>query len=361
MGKIIFLTEEIIKAGGIVRVVNMWANYFAQKENDTKIIAGKVNNPYYKFDDKIKIKKWSFAFQKKIIGIPYNIIQTYRLFKSFKNEEDLNIVIDRAIHVEPIWFLRKLGLFKNINLIYFAHGGSSDFRDFYMSRPLVKHRVKMMFDAFDKVICLFDDEDDYPKEIKREKLHFIANPLPFEPSDIEFSQKENIVLSLGRVTKEKGIDTLIKAWQKVEQTNKDWKLQIVGDGKDKKEFIALSKKLDLKNVGFIDGTTNVKSYYEKAKIFVIPSLFEGMPMTLLEAMACKCCVVSSKTAGGNKLVENNKTGLLFNIGGSEALAKNIIMLMNDENIQKELSLKAFEYVKQYHIDNISEKWYDVLV
>jgi glycosyltransferase involved in cell wall biosynthesis len=285
----------------------------------------------------------------------------YRLLKNFNKEKNLNLIIDRAIHVEPVWILRKFGLFKNINLIYFAHGGSSDFRDFYMSRPLVKHRVKMIFDAFDKVICLYDDEKNYPKEVKKEKLHFIPNPLPFEPSDIEFNQKENIVLSLGRVTKEKGIDTLINAWQKVEQKCDNWKLQIVGDGKDKESFIKLAKKLNIKNIEFLPSTPDVKSYYEKAKIFVIPSLFEGMPMTILESMACKCCVISSKTAGGKKLIENNVNGILFDIGDTEALAKNLIMSINDENIQKELLLKAFEYAKQYRIDNISEKWNEVLV
>jgi glycosyltransferase involved in cell wall biosynthesis len=361
MAKIIFLTEEVIKAGGIVRVVNMWANHFVKKGNSVKIIAGRVENPYYEFDSKIKMQKWSFAFQKKIVGIPYNIIQTYRLLKSFKNKEHLNIVIDRAIHVEPIWFLRKLGLFKNINLIYFAHGGSSDFRDFYMSRPLVKHRVKMMFDSFDKVICLFDDEDDYPKEVKREKLYFIANPLPFEPSNIELNEKENIVLSLGRVTKEKGIDTLLYAWKILENKTMNWKLQIVGDGRDKENFILLSQELKVDNVEFISSTSGVKPFYEKAKVFVIPSVFEGFGMTIIEAMACKCCVISTKTAGGNKLVNHNETGVLVNIGAKEELAKELEGLLGNEERIDSLSKNAFKYVQQYKIENIAEKWNKVLV
>jgi len=360
MAKIIFLTEEIVRATGIVRVVNMWANYFAKKEDTVSIIAGDIENPYYKFDSRIELKQWNFSFQKKIVGIPYNIIQTFMLLKSLKNEKNLNIVIDRAIHIEPIWILRKLGFFKNINLIYFAHGGSSDFRDFYMSRPLVRHRVKMMFEAFNKVICLFDDETDYPHQVKREKLHFIANPLPFEPSSVKFSYKENIVLSLGRVTKEKGIDTLLYAWETVESQTQDWKLQIVGDGKDKEYFQKIVKDLNLKRVEFIKSTSEVKSFYERAKIFVIPSLFEGMPMTILESMACKCCVISTETAGGNKLIENKKTGILVSTGNQRILAKELINLIEDNEAREHLAINSFEYVQSYKIKKLAKNWKRIL-
>jgi len=359
MKKIIFLTEEIIRAGGVVRVVNMWANYFS-KNNDVKVIAAQINNPYYSFNEKIKFMRCKFSFKYKILGLPYNIIQMYFLLKKLNKEKKLNIIVDRAVHIEPLWILRKLGLSKDINLIYFAHGGSSDFRDFYMNRPLVRHRVNMIFEAFDKVICLYDDETNYPKQVKKEKLFFIPNPLPFEPSNVNFSEKENIVLSLGRVTKEKGIDTLIKAWSKVEKEASDWKLKIVGDGKDKEEFIKLAKNLKIKNIKFLPSNPDVKQYYEKAKIFVIPSLFEGMPMTILEAMACKTAVISSKTAGGKKLIEHNENGLLFDIGNEKELSLYIQELINNQLEREKLASNGYKYVQQYKIDKIAQKWDRIL-
>ena len=360
MAKIIFLTEDIEQAGGVARVVNMWANYFANNNNAVKVIATDTKKPYYIFDKKIELQEWKFEFKHKITGIPYNILQTFRLLNQLKKVKKLNLVVDRAIHVEPVWLLRKIGLFKHINIIYFAHGGSSDFRDFYLSRPLVKHKVKMIFKAFDKVICLYDDETNYPPQVKKEKLYFIPNPLPFEPSNISFEEKENIVLSLGRVTKEKGIDILIKAWSGIESKYLNWKLQIVGDGKDKEGFIKLAKDLNLKNIEFISATTDVKPYYEKAKIFVIPSLFEGMPMTILEAMACKCCVISSKTAGGKKLIEDDKTGLLFEIGDVKGLTSALELLIKNERNQKRISNNSFENIKEYTTNTISHLWNEVL-
>lgn len=357
---IIFLTEEVVKAGGVVRVVNNWANYFSEKQFHVEVIATDVDAPYYKFDEKITLTQHPFNFKNKILGIPYNLFYMFTLLRKLKQEKNVYLIVDRAVHIEPIWILKKILSYKNIHFIYFAHGGSSDFRDFYMNRWHTKHRVKMIFNAFNQVICLFDDEKNYPKEVKKEKLFFIENPLPFSLSEITFKEKENIVLSLGRVTKAKGIDTLIYAWDKIKNDVGDWKLNIVGEGEDKEEFVKLIEKLNIKNIEFINGTTKVKQYYDKSKIFIIPSIAEGMPMTILEAMACKSCVISSNTAGGKKLVSDKNTGLLFEVNDIEELSKNILYLMENDKKREELSKKAFEYVQQYKIENIYEKWNNLL-
>lgn len=356
MKRLIFMTQYLDGVGGVVRVISNWSNYFVNKGYKVETVSIGIGKPYFPLDEKVQYTIESFKFNAILLNIPYN---TYKLYQFLKNRRNTNIIVNKSLYIEPIWILRKLGLFKDINFIYFAHGGSSDFRDFYLSRPLVRHRLKMIFEAFDKVICLYDDETNYPPQVKKEKLFFIPNPLPFEPSNISFEEKENIVLSLGRVTKEKGIDTLIKAWANMDSKYPDWKLQIVGEGKDKEDFIKLAENLNLKNIEFFPATTDVKLYYENVKIFVISSLFEGLPMTILEAMACKCCVISSKTAGGKKLIENNKTGILFEIGNEKELTTNIEQLISDKQVREKISLNSYEYVKQYKIDNIAKKWGDV--
>jgi len=356
--KIIFMTQDLISAGGVVRVIANWANYFSKKNIYVEVVSTQNGISYFPLTPRVKWTIAKFIFFKKILFLPYN---TYLMYFFLKQRLNSNIIVNKSLFIEPIWFLRKMGLFKNINLIYFAHGGSSDFKNFYLSRPLVAHRLKMIFEAFDKVICLYDDDKDYPKQVKKEKLFFISNPLPFKSEDVPEVQKKNIVLSLGRITKEKGIDTLLFAWKIVEAKVKNWKLQIVGDGKDKDKFKKLSLQLELENVEFIDGTTDVKPYYKKAKIFVIPSLFEGMPMTILEAMACKACVISSKTAGGKKLIVNKDNGLLFSISDSKQLGEEILELIKNKELRITLSNNAYQYVQQYEIENITQKFERILL
>jgi glycosyltransferase involved in cell wall biosynthesis len=86
-----------------------------------------------------------------------------------------------------------------------------------------------------------------------------------------------------------------------------------------------------------------------------------MPMTIMESMSCKSCVISTKTGGGKKLIDNSKTGLLFDIGDSDKLSKLIIMLIEDKEIREKLATNAFEYIKRYEIENIAKKWDAVLV
>lgn len=359
MKKIIFVTESLVTIGGVVRVITNWSNYFVSKGYEVENVSVKQGKPYFDLDNRVKFTIFDIKFRYKILKLFDILPNTIKMYKFLKLRDSTNIVFNKSLYIEPIWILRKLGLFKNINLIYMHHGGSSGFRSFYLSRKGTSHRVSMIFKAFDKVICLYDDEKQYPKQVDKSKLYFIPNPLTFERSDIALEDKENIVLSLGRVTKAKGIDTLINAWKKVEASLKtEWKLLIVGDGEDKEKFIQLSKELNLKNITFIDGTSDIKQFYEKSKIFVIPSVAEGFPMTIVEAMAYKCCVISSKTAGGIKLVDEN-SGILFDIGDKEALANNLNSLINNSNLIQTLALSAYEDIKNYEIKNLEKLWGDI--
>jgi len=360
MKPIIFITQYLVSIGGVVRVITNWSNCFI-KSRDVENVSVKEGKPYFNLDERVKFTIVNFKFRYKLFKLIDIIPNTFKMYKFLKQREDTNIVFNKSLYIEPIWILRKLGLFKNINLIYMHHGGSSGFRTFFLSRKGTKHRVKMIFEAFDKIICLFDDEKNYPLEVKKEKLHFVENPLSFEISDVTFKEKENIVLSLGRVTKAKGIDTLIYAWDKIKNDVNDWKLQIVGDGEDKKEFIKLVKELDIQNIEFIGGTTDIKPLYEKAKIFIIPSIAEGMPMTIIEAMACKSCIISTKTGGGRKLINDSNTGLLVEIGNQEELTKKITLLINDKELREKLANNAFKYVHRYKIDSIAKKWNIILL
>ncbi len=358
MKKIIFITESLVSMGGVVRVVSAWGNLFANKGYDVETISVYPGKPYFNLDNRIKFTIINFKFRYKLfklIDVIPNTIKMYNLLKSRKNS---NVIFNKSLYIEPIWILRKLGFFKDVNLIYFSHGGSSGFKNFYLSRKLVAHRLSMIFDVFDKVICLYDDEKNYPKQVNKNKLYFISNTLTFEKSLVTFEKKSNVVLSLGRVTKLKGIDTLIYSWNMIKNEVGDWVLRIVGEGEDKAKFEALVKKLKISNIEFVKGTDNVKPFYEDSQIFVIPSVLEGFGLTIIEAMACRCCVISSKTAGGLKLVTEN--GILFDIGNKRQLANAILLAINNREKREELANKSYEFVNQFDINRVKEKWNDVL-
>lgn len=363
MKKLIFMTESMVAAGGVVRVITNWSNYFIAKR-PVKIVSARKGKPYFFLKNGIEYEVENFEFDKKILGLVKNILKMYFFLK--KNRGTI-IVINKSLYIEPVYVLRKLGLFKDIKLIYFAHGGNSDFENFYMRRFLTRHRVRMIFNSFDNVICLYKDIEDskLPKVVKSEKISYISNPIVFSPDDEKDYLKENIVLFCGRVEKEKGTDTLIKSWKKIENKFENWRLVIVGDGKDKEEFIELSRMLEVKNIEFFSSTSSPEEYYKKSKIFVLPSLFEGMPMAVLEAKYYHNIVIGSKITGISRLIKEKVDGYLFEIGNVDELAEKVefaILEIDkytkvDENPVIQNAIKS---VKKYKIESIAKLWGDIL-
>ena len=101
---------------------------------------------------------------------------------------------------------------------------------------------------------------------------------------------------------------------------------IVGEGKELKDLINLSKKLDLcKNITFVGKSIDPRKFYENADIFVLCSHFEGFGNVIVEALAYNCKVISSDCPSGpREILENGKWGILFPINNHESLANSII-------------------------------------
>ncbi|MBC2852530.1 glycosyltransferase [Cetobacterium sp. 2G large] len=362
MKKIVFLTESMVEAGGVVRVITTWSNYLA-RENQIEIVSVKDGKPFFTLENNVKFTIIEFDFKNRILGLLKNIYLMYKFLSEYK---DTVVIVNKSLYIEPIYFWRKLGFFRKNKIYYFVHGGNSDFKDFYKKRLFTKHRVRMIFEKFDKIICLYKDREnmEMPKEVDAKKIYYLSNPIPY-CKNTETVLKENIILFLGRVTKEKGVDCLIRAWSFIETKYPDWEVQIVGEGKDKEEFIKLSKNIKVENIKFFNATYEPEKYYKESKIFILPSLFEGMPMAILEAKFFENIVISSKTAGGIKLITDNETGYLFEIGKEKELSEKIEeaifeLKKYNHNSECKIIIKSNIEIEEYEIDKLGKKWVELL-
>ena len=148
------------------------------------------------------------------------------------------------------------------------------------------------------------------------------------------SQK-NTILCAGRVRKAKGQKILLEAIVPELHQFKDWALVIVGKV-DKPEFLQelqeIVKKFNVENqVYFIDETSEIVSYYQAAKIAVVPSFSEGFSLVCAEAMSCGNTVVATKNVGvHSELITSNTSGYLFEAGGVEVLRDLIVKIVKKE-------------------------------
>ncbi len=131
-------------------------------------------------------------------------------------------------------------------------------------------------------------------------------------NELNISENACVVCFVGRMTAQKDPLTLIKAFKEVSASNANAVLLMVGDGELKEKAIALAKELGLeKSVVFQRSRTDVADISFPSDIFCLPSLWEGFPIALLEAMAMRKAVIATEVDGSVEIIQNKKNGLLI--------------------------------------------------
>ncbi|MBC7935627.1 MAG: glycosyltransferase [Rhizobacter sp.] len=165
----------------------------------------------------------------------------------------------------------------------------------------------------------------------------------------ELNIPEDAVLSLflARFTGHKQPLVLLKAFEKAVQQNPDLYLLMVGDGDEKQTATELVKKAGIGNrVVFQNFRQDVPAVLAAADIFILPSLWEGLPIGLLEAMSMGKAIIASNVDGTTDIIEHNKNGHLIELGDMDKeLPTAIVAMAKNTTLRKELGAKARETVK----------------
>ncbi len=170
-----------------------------------------------------------------------------------------------------------------------------------------------------------------------------------------------VVVFTGRLIKCKGVEVLLKAWTDVAERYSDARLLIVGDGNMKTELYEMAGQYGiLKSVVFVGFSPKVKDFLNMADIFVFPSLHEGMPSSLLEAMACRLPVVATNIGGVTDFLKDGENGVIVEPGDSDGLARGIGKLIENRELSERIANNAYETIKTgYSLDYISQRYSDL--
>ena len=187
----------------------------------------------------------------------------------------------------------------------------------------------------------------------------LPNPVSFGSDDISGISKEKIVLVVARMEeKSKRLTRVLDVWGEIEKDGScaEWKLLIVGDGDDMAVYREIAQAKGLGRVSF-EGHCNPVPYYRKAPIFLTTSLYEGFPMTILEAQQFCSVVVGMKSSNFLTLedvVENGVNG--FVVDSLPEMVERVKQLMADEGLRERLALNAKESVRKYGVENTLNNW-----
>jgi glycosyltransferase involved in cell wall biosynthesis len=239
-----------------------------------------------------------------------------------------------------------VSLYKKLNLFQFKFiiTTSNNLSMAQETSKLKNHIRKFVLSSTDGLIVYSDSVKEWYKNrfphLKVEICPNIQNPESLLAHSASFTKYQSeyisqynlcnceIILYIGRLVHVKGLDLLIEAFGKTENYN--WKLVIVGEGREKEKLIhlAMNKGLSDKVIfpGYLDGEA-LYAWYSLANFFILPSRFEPFGAVVNEALVFGCPVVASKYIGATDFIEEHKNGLLFDPLNSDEFVNTLDLSM----------------------------------
>ncbi len=196
----------------------------------------------------------------------------------------------------------------------------------------------------------------------KNKKNIVRMPNPCYCSGIAHNiYREKVVLAVGSVHRWniKGFDNLIRSWSRICHKFPEWRLQIAGGGPDE-DFKFLDrqvKELNCINVDFLGFRTDVSNVMSRSAIYVLSSRYEGLPMSLIEAMDAGCCCVSFDVQTGPRdIIKNGYDGVLVKNQNIEAMAEALSYVISNDEVRTLMSQRAPISIKRFDIYRVLDRW-----
>lgn len=330
MVKVLLISPRVKGISGIAQHVSELANKLIEKGYDVKIIS--CENTLYIPISKLKNPSFSIFSSFKTIGRKYDIIHAHNLLSiiPMKFAKGKKILTLHGIYSEQVelihgkilgriskWFEEKaLKWADRITVV------SKRTREYYLKRGF---KVEYIPNAIDLKIIPKEGIKEYDKQIAY----------------------------VGRLSKEKGVDILIKAFEEI----KDCHLLIIGDGPEKNMLIKISQKNPRVHfLGYKPRDEAIK-YIKGSDILVLPSRQEGLSTTILEAMACRTPVIATNVGGNPEIIEHMKNGILVTSENIQEIREAINLLLENKELTKRIIDEAYKIViEEYEWNKAIEKY-----
>ncbi|WP_435090545.1 glycosyltransferase [Candidatus Pelagibacter bacterium nBUS_30] len=356
MKKIIFFMPNI-ERGGIEKNLILLSMYFINKDYGVEIIFSKISkNIKNQLDKRIKLNKSKNFIKKKFFS--ERIINS---INSFINLISLNtkgkpIVISMQDHPFAIVASKKLNLKCILRIANHPGNSIKFFNKFYKFK--FKLFIKLFFYKFaNGIICNSKSSASYLKSKTNNKnITSIYNPISLDKNNKKFRRK-NYLLTVGRLENQKNIKGIILAFKKIEKNYPKFKLVIVGSGREEIELKELVKTNNIsQKVKFIK-FKNPKKYYKESKLFILNSLWEGLPNVLIESLNYNLPIVSTDCESGPKeILLNGKYGFLTQVDSPLLLSRKISFVLNNYKLAEKKTSLGFQSLKRFDITSQCQKY-----
>lgn len=337
-----------MEGGGVEKNIIIVTNYLSKFINNIELIT--FDNKFNRFfNKKIKIINFKNHSKTKVNKYYKYFVCLFLLIKEILNNKEVYIFAFQA----NIYCIL-VALIFNKKIITRSNSSPSGW-----SKNFIKNLIfKALFRYPEKIIV---NSENFRKEFLKRfniKAKMIYNPLnkseilkkaKIEINDDFFSKKNCLkIINVSRFTDQKDHLTLLKAF-KIVKSFIPSKLLLIGYGTKKFEILDFIKKNELqKNVKLIDFTFNPYKYMAKSDLFILTSLYEGLPNVLLESMVLKKYIISSNCpTGPSEILDKGKYGDLFPVKNYRNLSKKILMYAKNKRKYKKKILEAYKSLNRF--------------
>lgn len=314
------------------------------------------------FIDGIKIVRLKVFKKGKLTPISYLIKVLYNIWKCRKN---IDVIHAHSLSATGYTAALASFLFRKPSISKIAGGGNKigcEAKRMYIAGGLKRNRINFMKKHLSKFIAISEAINSDLSEIgvPENKIELIPNGIKVNTElavnetkeELGMARNKKIFLYAGRLELVKGIDILLKAWENTSSIFKESsQLIILGEGAYEIE----KDKFD-NSISFLGATNMVNSYLQKSDYFILPSRYEGISNSLLEAIINKVAVIGSD-AGGNTDILNENTGFVFESENHAQLSRILNnTLLDNLDVQEKVN-NAYEYVKEnYNLTEVTAKY-----
>lgn len=358
--------------GGIENAVATLANTLVSKyEVEILSVYRLYNEPVYKIDEKVKVSYISNVIPNKKEMIYYLKKKNFSMFfkgvsQSIKTgfvkyiktpmvlkKLDTDVIIStRTVHNLLVSKFAN----KDIKKIAWEHNHHNN------KKKYINNLVKSC-KSMNNLVLVSNELTEFYKNYLGNKAVYIPNCLDKMPNKLSKLDSKNLV-AIGRLSKEKGFDDLLKLFKKISLKHPDWKLNIVGDGMEKNNLLDLASKLKLGDKVIFHGYQNkdyINNILLESSIYIMTSHTESFGLVLIEAMSYGIpCIAYTSAQGANEIIDDSENGYLIKNRDEDEMIAKIELLIEDEKLRSKLGKNARLKSKNYSNEAVLDKWSKII-
>lgn len=387
MKKICFFVNSMFKIGGEQRITSLISNELVKNNYDVTIIikcnenidyslynlSKKVHLIFLNMNYDFRLNNIVFFEKLRIInrktGIFKNCKRLIRHFfcsnkllcklkKVFQSNE-YDVVI--GVAGDRSFILSHLKKYINGKLIFWNHMNfDAHFKKENTRYYNEENFIKPLLNRFDNIINLNEDDIVKFKKYYNVDSEVIYNCKSFN-SKAKSSLNNNKFISCGRLVEQKGFEKLIEIMKNFNQKNKDYTLDIYGDGPLKEELLDKINDYKLKDyIKIYSENKNIEKIFVKYDLYLNTSIYEGFGLTTLEALECGVPVFGFDIPANKNLIQDNKTGRLIKCYDTKEYANFLLKTVEDKKTLNYYQTNIEESIEKYEIDNVIKKWINII-